>query len=208
MQVREWSAAIRKQQRVIDRQINSIKKEEDKVQRSLKDAAKKGQKDVCSVLAKEVVNSHKAVKRLYTSKAQLKSVEMQMKNQLAVVRLSGALEKSTIVMKSMQSLCKVSEIQSVMVDMSKEMMKAGIIEEMMEDTFESLEDQDELEDAAQEEIDKVLFEITAGALGAAPGAVSDQLPEPAGAVGGVESEEEDAEEDLNEMQARLEALRS
>lgn len=33
---------------------------------------------------------------------------------------------------------------------------------MVEDTFESLDDQDELEDAAQEEVDKVLSELTAG----------------------------------------------
>ena len=42
--------------------------------------------------------------------------------------------------------------------------QAGIIEEMLEDTFESLEDQEELDEAAQEEVDKVLFEITAGKL--------------------------------------------
>ncbi|XP_071948530.1 charged multivesicular body protein 3-like isoform X2 [Antedon mediterranea] len=184
----------------------AIKREEEKVKRSLKDAAKKGHKDVCTVLAKEIVGSKKAVTRLHTSKAQLNSVDMQMKNQLAMVRMSGALEKSAEVMKSMQSLCKIGEIQGVMTEMSKEMMKAGIIEEMIEDTFESLEDQDELEDAAQEEVDKVLFEITAGKLGEAPGAVNDSLPEPEGAVGGVESEDE--AEDLDEMQARLEALRS
>lgn len=34
-------------------------------------------------------------------------------------------------------------------------MKAGIIEEMMEDTMDILEDQDELEEEAQEEVDKV-----------------------------------------------------
>lgn len=33
---------------------------------------------------------------------------------------------------------------------------------MLEDTFESMEDQEELEDAAQEEVDKILFEVTAG----------------------------------------------
>ena len=33
---------------------------------------------------------------------------------------------------------------------------------MLEDTFESMEDQDELEDAAQEEVDKILFEVTSG----------------------------------------------
>jgi charged multivesicular body protein 3 len=34
-------------------------------------------------------------------------------------------------------------------------VKAGIIEEMMEDTMDILEDQDELEEEAQEEVDKV-----------------------------------------------------
>ena len=33
---------------------------------------------------------------------------------------------------------------------------------MLEDTFESMEDQDELEEAAQEEVDKILFDVTAG----------------------------------------------
>ena len=48
------------------------------------------------------------------------------------------------------------------IDQSNPCLQAGIIEEMMEDTMESLDDQDELEEEAQEEVDKVLFEITAG----------------------------------------------
>lgn len=48
----------------------------------MRDAAKKGHKDVCGVLAKEIVRSRKAVSKIYASKAQLNSVEMSMKNQL------------------------------------------------------------------------------------------------------------------------------
>jgi charged multivesicular body protein 3 len=81
-QVREWRSKIRKEQRVIDRQITSIQREELKVKRSIKDAAKKGQVDVCKILAKEVVQSRKAVSKLYASKAQMNSVVMQMQNQL------------------------------------------------------------------------------------------------------------------------------
>lgn len=55
----------------------------------------------------------------------------------------------------MQALVKLPEVAATMRDLSKEMMKAGIIEEMMEETMDSLEDQDELEDEAQSEIDKV-----------------------------------------------------
>ena len=35
---------------------------------------------------------------------------------------------------------------------------------MLEDTMEGLEDEDEMEEEAQEEIDKVLFDLTAGKL--------------------------------------------
>ena len=41
-----------------------------------------------------------------------------------------------------------------MQDMSKEMMKAGIIEEMLEDTMEVLEPED-IEEEAESEVDKV-----------------------------------------------------
>ncbi len=41
--------------------------------------------------------------------------------------------------------------------------QAGIIEEMIEDTFEGLED-DDIEEAAQEEVDKILWELTSGTL--------------------------------------------
>ena len=48
----------------------------------MREAAKKGQKDVLPILAKEIVRSRKAVNKIYASKAQLNSVEMSMKNQL------------------------------------------------------------------------------------------------------------------------------
>nr|XP_054765837.1 charged multivesicular body protein 3-like [Lytechinus pictus] len=204
LQVREWSAALRKEGRLLDRQIRTISTAEAKVQRSIKEAAKKNQLDVCKILAKELIQSKKAKNRVYTSKAHLNSVDMQMKNQLATLKISGAIQKSTEVMKVMQSLVKVPEIQATMMDLSREMMKAGIIEEMMEDTFESLDDDIE-EEATQAEIEKVLFELTSGALSTAP-VVDTKLPE--GATAGPESEEEEEEEDLQAMQARLEALRS
>lgn len=205
--VNEWSSKIRKEMRVIDRQIRDIQREEEKVKRSIKEAAKKGEKDVCIILAKEMIQSKRAVTKLYASKAHMNSVQLSMKNQLALVRVSGSLQKSTEVMKAMQNLIKVPEIQATMRELSKEMMKAGIIEEMLEDTFESMEDGEDMEEAAEAEVDKILFEITAGALGKAPSKVTDELPEmPVG--GATAASDEESEEDIEEMQSRLAALRS
>lgn len=61
--------------------ISAIQREQDKVKRSIKDAAKKGQKDVCVVLAKEMIQSKRAVNKLYATKAHMNSVMLGMKNQ-------------------------------------------------------------------------------------------------------------------------------
>jgi len=203
-QVREWCKNLRKEERKLERQVNAIRREEQKVTRSLKEAAKKGDKDVCKILAKEVVNSRKAVNRIYSAKANLNSVQLQMKEQLATLKVAGALSSSTEVMKVMQNLVKFPEIQKTMMEMSREMMKAGILEEMLDDTMETLDDPD-IEEEVESEVDKVLFELTEGKLGQAPEAVKDTLP--AGRQQVQEEEEEDPGA-LEEMQSRLEALRS
>jgi len=140
---------------------------------------------------------------LATNTAQAESKFICISIVLATLRIAGAMQKSTEVMKSMQQLIKVPEVAATMQALSKEMMKAGIIEEMLEDTMEGLEDTEELEEAAQEEVDKVLWEITAGQLGQAPAMVTDTLPVPEPV-----SAEADDEDDFEEMQSRLQALKS
>uniref|UniRef100_A0A1B6F0T6 EOG090X0EF4 n=2 Tax=Proconiini TaxID=565685 RepID=A0A1B6F0T6_9HEMI len=207
-QVNEWCHKIRKEGNQLDRQIRSIQREEEKVKRSLKEAAKKGDKSVCIILAKEVIRARKAITKIHTSKAHLNSIQLQMKNQLATLRVSGSLQKSTEVMQSIQRLIKVPEVAATMRELSKEMMRAGIIEEMMEETLEGVMDDgiEDMEEEAQEEVDKVLWELTAGALGQAPAVVSDSLPA-ASVTESTSAEVEDPEE-LEEMQSRLQKLRS
>jgi len=206
-QVQEWSRKLRKEGNQLERQINAIRREEAKVQRSLKEAAKKGDRDVCVILAKEIVQSRKAVNKIYTAKANINSVQLQMKNQLATIRIAGAMQSSAEVMAMMQQLVKLPEIQKTMMEMSREMMKAGIIEEMLEDTMEPLTESEELEDDAQAEVDKILAELTEGKLVDAPEAVKDTLPAMP-AAGQDTLVDEASDEDMDEMQSRLEALRS
>jgi len=203
--VKEWNGKLRKEGYALDRQVRGIKREEDKIKKSLKEAAKKNDKQVCTILAKEMIRSRKAVNRIYASKAQLSSVQLQMAQQLATLKVSGSLQKSTEVMQAMQRLVRLPEIAETMREMSKEMTKAGILEEMIEETFESLEDSEGIEEEAQGEVDKVLWELTDGKLGEAPAVpAANPASEPAAS----KAEDSEEEEDLDEMQKRLEALRS
>lgn len=209
-QVKEWSRKLRKERNGLDRQIRQIQRGEQQAVASIKQAAKKNDPVSAKILAKEVVNARKAVTRIHTAKANINSVEMQMQQQAAQIRVVGSLQKSTDVMKSMQALVKLPEVNQIMMEMSKEMMKAGIIEEMLEDTMETLDDPEELEEDAQAEVDKVLAEITMGKMAKAPAApeASIALPELPDKEDEVAEQEEEAEEDMEEMQSRLAALRS
>ncbi len=87
-------------------------------------------------------------------------------------------------MKLSNSLIKLPQISQAMREMSMEMTKvrnadtficfvgsliirqAGILEEMLEDTLDMDEDE-EIEDEADAEVDKVLYELTEGKLGLA-----------------------------------------
>lgn len=208
--VQEWCKKIRKEGYNLDRQINSIKREENKAIRSLKESAKRGDRESSTLLAREILNSRKAVNKLHTAKANLNSVQLQLKNQLATLKVSGALGQSAEVMKSMSALVKVPETQKAMMELSREMMKAGVIEEMLEDTMEGFTEEDDMEDAAQAEVDRIILEITTGKLTEAPSAVKDTLPDPADDEDEEIREEAAAEgeEELEEMKNRLEALRS
>ncbi|KAK5645409.1 hypothetical protein RI129_006709 [Pyrocoelia pectoralis] len=201
--VNEWSHKLRKETSQLDRQIRTIQREEEKIKHSLREAAKKNDRDVCIILAKEVLNARKAISKIYTSKAYLNSIQLQMKNQLATLRVAGSLSKSTEVMQAMQRLVRIPEVSHTMQELSKEMMKAGIIEEMLDETMDAMEeDSQEMEEAAQSEVDKVLWELTEGKLGEAPAppvSEAKQVDVPAA---------EENEEELEDMQTRLAALKS
>ncbi|KAG0240360.1 Snf7-domain-containing protein [Mortierella sp. GBAus27b] len=197
--VRKWRTDINAQQRALDRQKRGIEAEEQKAKRMIKQMAKKGDIKTCKILAKELVRSKRQKDRIVTSKAQLNSISMHLQHQLATLKIAGTLQRSTELMGTVNNLVKLPEISAQMQEMSREMMRAGIIDEMIQDTMESMDDE-ELEEEAEEEVNNVLFKITDGLLGEAPLAAGN-LP--------TEAEEELEEEPaLDDMQRRLEALKS
>ena len=113
--------------------------------KSIKDCAKRNDIRSMKVLAKEIVSSRKTVSRLYQNKAQLNSVSMMLTEQLATLRAVGHITKSTEVLKAMNGLVKNTQVTETMRDMSKEMMKNGLIEEMIADAFDEANGMEDIE---------------------------------------------------------------
>ena len=128
---------------------------------------------------------------------------MQINEAFSVRKIEGSIKASVGIMKDVNTLVRLPELTGTMRELSQELMKAGIIEEMVGDSLpdnELLEDEDE---EAETEVDKVLGEVLKDRLPA--NAQPEDLPPVQTAE---PEEEEDQEELLAQIRGRLEALKS
>lgn len=213
--MRKCNALIRANTRKLDRDMSQLKLLEQKTKQYILQSSKRGQKQPSQAkqaaaetrtFARELVRIRKQSSRLATSKAQLQSVQMQVNEAFSVRKIEGSLKASTGIMKAVNSLVRLPELMGTMRELSQELVKAGIIEEMVGDSLpddQLLEGED---DEAEAEVDKVLGEILEGKLAKAKVAdlpVEEEVvaPEP-------EEDLEDQEITLAQMRGRLEALKS
>lgn len=157
------------------------------------------------IFAKELIRVRRQEQRLATSKATLASVGMQVNEAFAMRKIEGSIKNSTGIMKDVNSLVRLPELTGTMNELSQELVKAGIIEEMVSDTLDNdelLEDDEE----AETEVDKVLGEILKDRVQTPAAQVPMEPLQPAQPE--AEEEDMDSEELLAQMRGRLEALKS
>ncbi|KAK8039072.1 vacuolar protein-sorting-associated protein [Apiospora rasikravindrae] len=212
-QMRKCNALIRSNIRKLDRDINSVKAAEIKTKNYIVAADRRGQRNPSQQkqaakeardFARELIRVRKTSARLTTSKAQLNSVQMQVNEAFAVRKIEGSIKASVGIMKDVNRLIRLPELAGTMQELSVELIKAGVIEDMVSDTLPEDGLFEDEEDEAEGEVDKVLGEILKGKMektGTLPSAPIAQEPV------AVEEEEED-QEAMMQMRNRLEALRS
>ncbi|KAF5243870.1 hypothetical protein FAUST_2636 [Fusarium austroamericanum] len=213
-QMRKCNALMRQNMRKLDRDIQTVKQVEARTKNLIIQADKRGQRDPSRSsqaqkevrdFARELVRARKQSQRLVTSKAQLSSVQMQVNEAFAVRKIEGSIRASVGIMKDVNSLIRLPELAGTMQELSVELMKAGVIEEMVEDVLPADGDMLMEDEEAEGEVEKVLGEVLKErkqpSLPVAP------VPEPQKPQE-EDEEEEDAEAMMDQMRNRLEALRS
>lgn len=159
-QFKKWKTDLKKEQRSLTRECRKLELEEQKAKIKLKSQAQKGvTKDACIPLAKEILRIKKTRNRLIEAQTRINSVLLTLQTNMATAKVFGAMQKSTQLMTEMSTLMSVSQLKETAITMSKEMTKAGLISEMADDAFEALDDED-IDEEAETEIDKLIDEIT------------------------------------------------
>lgn len=127
---------------------------------------------------------------------------MQVNEAFSVRKIEGSIRASTGIMKDVNTLVRLPELTGTMRELSQELVKAGIIEEMVDDTLSNQDILEGEDEEAEAEVDKILSEVLKDKLppsAAQPEELTPAQPE--------EEEEEDQAEMLAQMRGRLEALK-
>jgi charged multivesicular body protein 3 len=174
-QGRQWERDLRKQGRELDRESQKLIREENKVKNEIKKLAKDPttNKKALIALSRGLVRSQRQREKFLTTKSHLNSIALTIKTQVATASVVGQLEKSNAVMKSLSRVINVPEIAAVTREMSKQMMKAGIIDEMVQEAFEM--DDEEMEEEVEKQVSDALYEVTKGQLSIEVGQVTNNL---------------------------------
>ena len=205
-----WKRNLNKEIRRLDKDLNDLTRSEKTALAECKKLSKMNQIPSAKIMAKEVVQIRRAKERLLMAKAQLNSVSMALQNALALKKIQGIMSKSTDIMSSMSKLMNVPELKTTIAEMSREMERAGLIEEMIGDTF-SMTESDEFEAEVDKEINNVIAEITSEMLAPAGKTPSNKLRnikngEIKEVIIDENQEKSDVDADLARLQARLGAL--
>jgi charged multivesicular body protein 3 len=217
-QLRKCNSLIRSNVRKLDREIAHMKQMEIKTKTLILQAdnrmAREPQRQAQArrevrIFVRELIRNRKTSTRLVTSKAQLNSVQMQVNEAFAVRKIDSSIRASVGIMRDVNSLIRLPELTGTMQELSGELMKAGIIEEMVGDSLPENSVAEFEEEADEEEVDKVLGEILKDRMATSPGKLPNiPITQPVAAIPEQEEEEANTEGMMDQMRNRLEALRS
>lgn len=205
--MRKCNTLMRQNARILERDIIRLKNLESKTKQLILTASKRGSRNPSQstsaaqetrTFARELIRIRRQTSRLTTSKAQLQSVQMQVNEAFSVRKIEGSLKTSTGIMKDVNSLVRLPELTGTMRELSQELMKAGVIEEMVGDMLPSEEMMEGEDEEVEVEVDKVLGEVLK----------TPQVPDTKVAEESVQVEDEEQEVTLAQMRGRLEALKS
>jgi len=142
---REGKSQIRGETRQLDKDLRKLHQEEEKIKKQIDAEAKKGNAAGVQSLAKQLVQARKACERLEKVKGSMGNVNSQLTCAAATMSVASSMATSAKVMKDIGGLVDVAEIQGTMDSMKREMARAEMADEMIEEGFADLDDEDEID---------------------------------------------------------------
>jgi len=211
------SGAIKRALRDLTKERTALERNEKKMNGELKKMATKGQLGACKHIAKDIVRCRNQVTKTFRMQTQLQSIQNQITSMKATHASTEGMKKMLEVMVVLNEQMELPALQQLAVDFGMENEKFNLQQELMEDVMDEafMDDEGVDEDTeAQTVLDSVLAGMRLQAeeeFGVINGSAPAQSTGPTriamAADGGNPSGASGEDPEMDDLEARLAALR-
>ncbi|KAL5009903.1 hypothetical protein ScPMuIL_012208 [Solemya velum] len=191
-QIRSNDKVLRKTERDLGRDRASLERDEKKLELEIKKAAKQGNKQAATILAKQLVALRKQKTKSFAVGSRIQGIGHQQKIMHSNMKMAGAMGTTTKAMQDMNKVMDPQKTAKMMQDFEKESTKMGMTEEMINDSLDDIltESGDEEEEDAivNQVLDEIGIEIS-GKMINAPSAQRGRVGEASTSKKGISDDE-------------------
>lgn len=154
--VRDTTKQINSQRRGLEREVNALKRDEQKLITQIKAAAKKpGSDKIVKILAKELVKNRNAQAKITGFSTKMNTTSTMVKTMAATQAAAESMGASAKVMGKMNAQMDVQKVQKNMMNFEKQNDMMNMKEDMIDDMMDMMDDDD---------IDEEQDELVAGLM--------------------------------------------
>ncbi|EAX83772.1 SNF7 family protein [Trichomonas vaginalis G3] len=138
--LKQFKFSLRKSEREIEREFNRISRQENQIKTQMKNAAKKGQTEILTILAKDIVRNRMAARKMLKLKSTLESLGLRITLIKAQSGSMNALKIATQAMTQLNRMVNLPQMQAIMQKfmMENEMMdmKGEVMDGLTDDLWD------------------------------------------------------------------------
>ncbi|ESO09913.1 hypothetical protein HELRODRAFT_167737 [Helobdella robusta] len=164
-QLRKNDRDIKKSTREVERNRTDLEKLEKNIENDIKQAAKKGNKEVLKVLAKQLVKVRKQKANTYTAASRFQAVSVQGKLIHSQNEMTNAISTSAKTLSEFNKVMDPMKTIEIMKEFEKQNAKMNLTEEMISDSLDDImndsNDEEEENTVVNQILDEIGIEISA-----------------------------------------------
>lgn len=202
-QHRRLKSVLKKNERHLNKSLNELSSLKKKTSTLIKQFAKKNDIKNIRIFAKELYQINQQYNRLYTSKAHLDSISMKIEEVFQLNMMQQSISTSTGLMKEVNSLIHLPQMRNTMMELEKELLRSGLINEIMDDTLDIVDNSINEEDL-DEQVEQIIAQYTKDQLDKFENIPRVDLPK----ISVEECRDDEVDSMLNEMKEKLNALQN
>ncbi|EGD75599.1 charged multivesicular body protein 2a [Salpingoeca rosetta] len=141
--MKENQRLLRRAMRDLDRERQSLERQEKKTMMDIKKAARAGQVDAAKIMAKDVVRTRRFQKKMIMMKTQIQAVSLKIQTLKATNSMAKAMSGVTKAMARMNKTMNIPALQKIMAEFEKQSEVMDMKQEMMDDAVDDVMGEEE-----------------------------------------------------------------